>query len=569
MPIEGVSDERPYDDTRSTARPANRSYVESRYRLAPMDAALVILDGWALNPDPEARDAVAAADTPNFDRFWETGAHGTLVTSGRRVGLPDGQMGNSEVGHLNIGAGRVVKQESARVTDAIDRWRGTDHPDPVGDGALDENAAILSAFDYVSASQSDEAAPHEPRDGADDDGRVHFMGLVSDGGVHSYQRHLHALIELAADKGVRAVTHAFTDGRDTSPTGGENYLARLAAHTDEVGTGDVATVSGRYYAMDRDQNWERTRRAYDAIVDREAEHTAGSAVDAVRASYDRGVTDEFVDPTLVADGPALSDGDAVVFFNYRSDRARQLTRMLADIRAEDWGGDTSPPDCMVVTMTQYDETFDLPTAFSPIRPGETLGEVLSETGHTQLRLAETEKYAHVTYFLNGGREVEFEGELREIVQSPAVPTYDLQPEMSAPGVTDTAIDVIEREDPNLMVLNFANPDMVGHSGDFDATVTAVEAVDEQLGRVVAAVQGAGGDVLVTADHGNADDMGTVDEPHTAHTTNPVPLIYLAADGTDGGRLVREGGALEDIAPTLLELVGIEKPAVMTGRSLLE
>ena len=518
-----------------------------------MHAALVILDGWALNPDPEARDAVAAAETPNFDRLRETGAFGTLVTSGRRVGLPDGQMGNSEVGHLNIGAGRVVKQESARVTDAIDRWRGEPVPDDIADdGPIDENAAVTSAFDYAR----------------DNGGRVHFMGLVSDGGVHSYQAHLHTLVELAAENDVNAVTHAFTDGRDTSPTGGEEYLADLQAHVDEHGTGHVATVSGRYYAMDRDQNWDRTRRAYDAIVEREAEHSAETAVEAVRASYDRGDTDEFVEPTLVTDRPALTGDDAVVFFNFRSDRARQLTRMLADIRPEAWGGDTDPPGCRVVTMTQYDETFDLPTAFAPIRPEDTLGEVLSESGLTQLRIAETEKYAHVTYFLSGGREVEFEGERREIVQSPDAPTYDLRPEMSAPEVTDTAVETIKRADPGVLVLNYANPDMVGHSGDFDAAVAAVEAVDEQLGRLVGAVRAAGGHVLVAADHGNADDMGTPENPHTAHTTNPVPLVYLAPDGTDGGYTVREGGALEDLAPTILALVGVGTPDVMTGENLL-
>ena len=545
-----------------------------------MNAVLVILDGWALNPDPEVRDAVAAADTPNFDRFREAGAFGTLVTSGRRVGLPEGQMGNSEVGHLNIGAGRVVTQESARVTDAIERWRvkgnraigGADEDDlpedVAGDGAIDENEAILSAFDYAR----------------EQDGRVHFMGLVSDGGVHSYQSHLHALIELAADNDVEAVTHAFTDGRDTSPTGGEDYLADLQAHADEQGTGHVATVSGRYYAMDRDTNWDRTRRAYDAIVNREAEHEAASAVDAVTESYERGDTDEFVEPTLVSKAPrasererqsreqnrpALADGDAVVFFNFRSDRARQLTRMLADVRPEDWGGDTTPPECRVVTMTEYDETFDLPVAFPPILPEDTLGEVLSGTGHTQLRIAETEKYAHVTYFLNGGREVEFEGERREIVESPDVPTYDLQPEMSAAEVTDTAIAAIESADPDVLVLNYANPDMVGHTGDFEAAVAAVEAVDEQLGRLVAAILQAGGHVLVTADHGNADDMGTPEEPYTAHTTNPVPLVYLDPMGGDGGHRIREDGALEDLAPTLLALVGVAKPAAMTGENLLE
>jgi 2,3-bisphosphoglycerate-independent phosphoglycerate mutase len=550
-----------------------------------MKAALVVLDGWALNPDPGARDAVAAADTPNFDRLREAGAFGTLVASGRRVGLPEGQMGNSEVGHLNIGAGRVVKQESARVTDAIDRWRGRDVPDDIADdGPIDENEAILSAFRYAESRDASSSQPSA--DDADEHGgRVHFVGLVSDGGVHSYQSHLHALIELAAEFGVDAVTHAFTDGRDTSPTGGEDYLADLTAHADAQGRGHVATVSGRYYAMDRDHNWDRTRRAYDAIVHREAEHGAESAVAAVRESYDRGDTDEFVEPTLVESealrtpererrsreqgGPGLTADDAVVFFNFRSDRARQLTRMLAGIRPDDWGADTDPPDCRVVTMTEYDETFDFPVAFAPILPEDTLGEVLSGTDHTQLRIAETEKYAHVTYFLNGGREVEFDGEIRRIVESPDVPTYDLQPEMSAPELTDVAIGIVEDEDPDALVLNYANPDMVGHTGDFDAAVAAVEAVDAQLGRLVAAVRAAGGHVLVTADHGNADDMGTPENPHTAHTTNPVPLIYLDPDGTAGGHAIRGGGALADLAPTLLALVGVDRPAAMTGENLLE
>ena len=520
-----------------------------------MNVGLVILDGWALAPDSQpGRDAVTAAETPNFDRLRERGADSTLETHGRRVGLPEGQMGNSEVGHLNIGAGRVVKQESARVSDAIARWKGRSPPDVDPDDVpIQENEAIDSAFEY--------AAEHG--------GRVHFLGLVSDGGVHSYQSHLHALLELAAERGVDAVTHAFTDGRDTAPKGGAGYLTELQDHIDEVGTGDLATVSGRYYAMDRDQNWERTKRAYDAIVEREAAHTADSAVDAVEASYDRGDTDEFVEPTLVEGGAALADGDAAVFVNFRSDRARQLTRLLADIRPGDWSFETSPPESRLVTMTEYDATFDVPVAFPPRVPENTLGEVLAEAGKTQLRLAETEKYAHVTYFLNGGREVEFDGEIREIVQSPDVPTYDQQPEMSAPGVTDTAVDIIEHEDPDAMVLNYANPDMVGHTGDFDAASEAVEAVDTQLGRLLDALETAGAHVLVTADHGNADDMGTEAEPHTAHTTNPVPFCYLAPEGTDGGRTVREGGTLADIAPTMLALAGVERPAEMTGEPLVE
>jgi len=505
-----------------------------------MEAALIVLDGWGLGSDEGGRNAVEAADTPNFDRFADTGAYGTLTVSGRRVGLPEGQMGNSEVGHLNIGAGRVVKQEYTRITDAIEA------------GELGENDAVARAFDYAN----------------ENDGRVHFMGLVSDGGVHSDREHLYALIALAAERGVDAVTHAFTDGRDTAPTGGAGYLADLQAVIDREGTGHVATVSGRYYAMDRDQNWERTRRAYDAIVNREADYAADSAVATVEESYDRGETDEFVEPTLVEGGHALSDGDAALFFNFRADRARQLTRMLADIDPV-WPFETDPPEIELVTLTQYDAAFDLPVAFPPHRPEDVLGEVLAEAGLTQVRIAESEKYAHVTYFLNGGREVEFPGERREIVPSPDVPTYDLRPEMSAAEVTDTAVATIEEDDPDVLVLNYANPDMVGHTGDFDAAVAAVEAVDEQLGRLVAAVEAAGGHVLVTADHGNADDMGTPEDPHTAHTYNPVPFVYRSPPGDDAGLRVREGGSLCDVAPTLLELIGVEQPAAMTGRSLLE
>ncbi|SDQ26316.1 2,3-bisphosphoglycerate-independent phosphoglycerate mutase [Natronobacterium texcoconense] len=539
-----------------------------------MDAALIVLDGWGLGTG-DGRDAVAAAETPTFDRLADTGAYGRLEVAGRRVGLPDGQMGNSEVGHLNIGAGRVVYQEYTRISDSI------------ADGSFRENDAINAAFENARET----------------DGTIHFVGLVSDGGVHSDQEHLHALIELAADREVEAVTHAITDGRDTSPTGGREYLAELEDVIDEHGTGHVATVSGRYYAMDRDQNWERTNRTYDAIVNRDAEYEAASALEAVEQSYDREVTDEFVEPTLVSEAPrasdgerrsreqdrpaledgdsaeqssagshlALQDGDSVVWFNFRSDRARQLTRMLADIRPEDWHDDleTDPPNAEVVMMTQYDKTFDLPVAYPPTQPENVLGEVLADAGKTQLRIAESEKYAHVTYFLNGGREIEFDGESREIVESPDVPTYDLQPEMSAPAVTDTAIETIETEDPDALVLNYANPDMVGHTGDYEAAIEAVEAVDEGLGRLVETLEEYGAHVLITADHGNADDMGTEDDPHTAHTYNDVPLVYLAPDGSDGSRTIREGGTLADIAPTMLEVIGLEQPPEMTGESLLE
>ena len=514
-----------------------------------MKVGLVILDGWGLNPDPEARDAVAAAETPNFDRLRDAGASATLRTDGRHVGLPPGQMGNSEVGHLTIGAGRVVTQASARITDAIARWRGDEglFEEPE-DPPLDENPALTAAF------------AHAEREG----GRVHLLGLVSDGGVHAAQEHLHALVELAAERGAEAVTHAFTDGRDTPPTSAVEYLRRLEAHADRCGTGDVATVSGRYYAMDRDENWERTKRAYDAIVARQSEYTAPSAVAAVEAAYDRDTTDEFVEPTCIEGGPALEDGDAAVFVNFRADRARQLTRMLADIDPV-WPVETDPPAAHLVTMTEYDERFELPVVFPPREPGMTLGSAIAGAGLTQLRLAETEKYAHVTYFLNGGREAVFEGERREIVPSPDVPTYDQQPEMSAPEVTDRALDLLGETD--VVVLNYANPDMVGHTGDFEAAVAAVEAVDTQLGRLVAAMQEAGAHVLVTADHGNAEEMGTPDDPHTAHTTNPVPFVYCSPDGSDGGMVARDG-ELADIAPTILDLLGVSRPPEMTGRPLL-
>lgn len=508
-----------------------------------MDAALVILDGWGLGSDADGRNAVADAKTPTFDRFMTEGQTGTLTAHGESVGLPDGQMGNSEVGHLTIGAGRILEQRSTRISDAIEK------------SEFSSNPAILDAFEY--------AHKHN--------GCVHFMGLLSDGGVHSLGTHLQALIELAADHEVSAVTHAFTDGRDTPPYSGSDYLRELEELIDENGTGEIATVSGRYYAMDRDENYKRTKRAYDAIVHRAAEYTAPSGVAAVENAYERDESDEYILPTLVKDR-ALAEGDAVVFFNFRSDRARQLVRMLADIRPE-WGFETHPPEIHLTTMTEYDTTFDLPVAFPPTDTEETLGETVANSGRTQLRIAESEKYAHVTYFLNGGREIEFDGELRTIIDSPDVPTYDQRPEMSAREVTDAALSAIERDDPDLLVLNYANPDMVGHSGNYTATVEAVESVDNQLNRLVAACHNAGGHVFIIADHGNADDMGTSDAPHTAHTLNPVPLISLPAPTADGSarayHLRFDEGTLADIAPTVLSVMGIEQPEAMTGRSLIE
>jgi len=503
-----------------------------------MKTALVILDGWGLG-DHDRRDAVRAADTPTFDAATERGADGRLTVHGRRVGLPEGQMGNSEVGHLNLGAGRVVTQAYTRITDAL------------ASGSLADNDAVAAALNHASETG----------------GRVHFIGLVSDGGVHSDVEHLLALIDAAANAGVPATTHAFTDGRDTAPEIADEFLAEVAARADERGTGRVATVMGRYHAMDRDENWERTRRAYDAIVNRAAPHTAENAVIAAREAHARSEGDEFVAPTLIADEPALADGDAVICFNFRADRVRQLVRMLTGTRPE-WGFELDQPDVRLTTMTEYDETFAFPVAFPPEIPANTLGEVVADAGGTQLRIAESEKYPHVTYFLNGGREVEFPGETREIVASPDVPTYDERPEMSAPELTDEALGIIDEDDPDLMVLNYANPDMVGHTGDFDAAVAAVEAVDTQLSRLLDAVADAGAHAVVTADHGNADDMGTPEDPHTAHTFSPVPIVYLTPDGDDGGNAIRDGGSLCDVAPTLLALMDLDQPTEVTGESLL-
>ncbi len=509
-----------------------------------MDAALVVLDGWGLAPDDQTgRDAVGAAATPNFDALREAGAFGTMTAHGRRVGLPEGQMGNSEVGHTHLGAGRVVKQPYTRINDAI------------AADELDDIDAISDAFAYA----------------ADHDGRVHFVGLVSDGGVHSDQAHLHALIELAAERGVDAVTHAFTDGRDTAPRSGVEYLTELQEVIDEHETGHVATVTGRYYAMDRDHNWERTRETYDAIVNRKARYETDSAVAAVEESYERDETDEFVEPTLIAGRPALADGDSVIAFNFRADRTRQLCRLLGGVNTDGWPFALDRPEIRLTTMTRYEETYPFPVAFPPNDPERTLGELWAENGESQLRVAESEKEPHVTYFFNGGRESPFDGERRRIVASPDVATYDLQPEMSAAEVTDAAVATIADDErhPDALVLNYANPDMVGHTGDFDAAVAAVEAVDRELGRLADAVAAAGAHLLVTADHGNADDMGTPESPHTAHTFNPVPLIYVSPEGDADGRTIREGGSLPDVAPTVLSLLGREQPEEMTGESLFE
>jgi 2,3-bisphosphoglycerate-independent phosphoglycerate mutase len=470
---------------------------------------LVILDGWGCAPAGPG-NAVELAETPVFDRLWAECPHTTIKASGEAVGLPPGQMGNSEVGHLTIGSGRVLDQDLQRINRAV------------ADGSLLENPALKAAFDRG--------------------GDVHLLGLVSHGGVHSHIDHLQALLRFAPE---RTWIHAFTDGRDVSPHAAERDLAELPADR-------VATVSGRYYAMDRDKRWERTQQAFDAIVGGTGEH-ADDPLEAVRRSYERGVTDEFIEPTVIDGRPRLGRDDCAIFFNFRPDRARQLTKLLLDAGVD------------VTTMTRYSDELDTHVAFGEQQVDETLAEVLAEHGLRQLHAAETEKYAHVTYFFNGGREEEWPGETRLLVQSPKeVGTYDQKPEMSAPEVAARFCEELERGEYAFAVVNFANPDMVGHSGVIPAVVHAVETTDACLGRVVETVERLGGVALITADHGNAEQMFEPDgtSPHTAHTSNPVPLI---ATHCEAG--LREDGELSDLAPTILAYLALRKPLQMTGRNL--
>ena len=515
-----------------------------------LPAALVILDGWGLRADPSG-NAVAAAHTPNLDALFATRPWAPVKCSGLAVGLPEGQMGNSEVGHLNIGAGRVVYQELTRITAAI------------ADGSFFDNPAICTAVD-----------------GAVSDGRaVHLMGLVSDGGVHSHEDHLYALVRLALDRGARDIrVHCFLDGRDTPPESGlgfvedlERSIAAMAASdgTPAAGLARIASVSGRYYAMDRDQRWERVELAWRALVMGEGP-TAESATAAISASYVGGISDEFVRPTLVAtpELPAagVADGDAVVFFNFRPDRARELTRAFVDPA---FSGFVRPriPSVRFVCLTDYDPTIDVAVAFAKDLPCCTLADVLASAGLRQLHIAETEKYAHVTFFLNGGAEAPKPGEERVLVPSPKAATYDLVPEMSARPVTDKLVEAIAAHRADVYIVNYANLDMVGHTGSFAATVAAAEVVDECVGRVVKAILAEGGQLVITADHGNAERMVDADgtTPFTAHTTDAVPLVVVR----DRRLTVRHGGMLADVAPTLLDLVGLVQPPEWTGETLIE
>ena len=500
--------------------------------------ALIILDGFGYN-QADYGNAIAAAKKPNIEKLFATCPHTLIGASGMDVGLPDGQMGNSEVGHTNIGAGRVVYQELTRITKSIK------------DGDFFDNPALTGAMENCKKYDS----------------ALHLMGLVSDGGVHSHNTHLYGLLEMAKRFGLRKVyVHCFMDGRDVPPTSGRDFIAELEAEMNRLGIGRIASVMGRYYAMDRDNRWERVVRAYDAIVNSEG-NVNPSAVDAMEKSYGAEITDEFVEPTVCLKDAGVHDNDSVIFFNFRPDRARELTRTLVDPDFSGFERKGGRKQLYFVTMTQYDATMpNVHVAFAPEGLSNTFGKYISDKGLTQLRIAETEKYAHVTFFFNGGVEVPYPGEDRALIPSPKVATYDLQPEMSAYLVTDEVVKRIESGKYDVIILNYANCDMVGHTGVFDAAKKAVEAVDICLGRTIDAILGMGGAALITADHGNADQMFEPDgSPFTAHTTNPVPLIAVGL----GGCKLREGGRLADLAPTLLKILGLPQPKEMTGTPIIE
>jgi len=496
---------------------------------------LVILDGWGWR-EATADNAVRLAHTPTFSKLWSTCPHALLHTSGKDVGLPDGQMGNSEVGHLNIGAGRLVMQDLPRINQAVDT------------GEIARAPALLGLIERLRTSG----------------GTCHLMGLVSPGGVHSHQDHAVALAKVLAQAGVPTVVHVFTDGRDTPPQSADGYVRRLASMLPSGVS--IGTVSGRYYAMDRDNRWDRVSKAYQAIVDAEGPRFADAHA-AIADAYAHDVTDEFVVPAVVGNYGGVRDGDGLLCFNFRADRVREVLAALLDLAFSGFPRPRVARFAAATGMTQYSEHLDklLQTIFPPLTLPNVLGEVVANAGRTQLRTAETEKYAHVTYFLNGGNETQYAGEDRIMVPSPKVATYDLKPEMSAPELTTKAVAAIGSGKYDLIVLNYANPDMVGHTGKLDAAIKAVETVDAGLGQIVDAVRKAGGALLVTADHGNCEMMRDPETggPHTAHTTNPVPVVLV-----DGSDVSLAEGRLADIAPTLLELMGLPKPAEMTGTSLI-
>ena len=503
--------------------------------------AVAILDGWGIGDDKNVNNAIAQAKTPHMTLLKELYPHTSLACSGAAVGLPDGQMGNSEVGHLNIGAGRIVYQEFTRISKAI------------RDGKFFDNNVFCRVMDEIKAAN----------------GQLHLMGLVSDGGAHSHIDHLYALLKLAKLRGVTKVyVHAFLDGRDVPPASAAIYLAALEKKIAEIGVGKIATISGRYYAMDRDKRWERIEKSYAAMVYREG-FEAPDAHTALDEAYTRGETDEFVVPTVLTGCKdcSITKNDGVIFFNFRPDRARELTRTFVDRDFIGFERKKGYFPLLFATMTDYDETLDVEVAYPPQHLQNTLGEIFSTQGYRQLRIAETEKYAHVTFFFNGGEEKPFRGESRVLIPSPRVATYDLQPEMSAPKVTERLLAELKTGQHDLIILNFANGDMVGHTGKLAAAIQAVETVDTCIGKVVDAMRDIGGVTLITADHGNCEVMAdpVSGQPFTAHTTNPVPFILVSEQYRKAK--LREG-ILSDIAPTVLAIAGIKQPGEMTGKSLI-
>src|SRR5690348_14173589 len=511
----------------------------------PKPIVLTVLDGWGFRAESKG-NAIALARKPNYDKLLAQFPNTLIHTSGQSVGLPEGQMGNSEVGHLNIGAGRIVLMDITRIDQAL------------RSGALFHNELLLGAMKRGRERQ------------------LHLLGLLSDGGVHSHIEHLFGLLRMAQQNKVeRVFVHCFLDGRDTPPHSGIDYLRQLQQKTRELGVGRIASLAGRYYAMDRDNRWERIERAYRAVVHGEAERRSADPIEALRASYEQGVTDEFVEPVVItANGDPgavpvapIRDDDAVILFNCRADRARQTTRAIAEPGFDKFADPWRPKNLFFVAMTQYDKTFIwLKYLFGPEKLEHILAQVFADLNFRNLRVAETEKYAHVTYFFNGGVEKPFGGEERILVPSPKVPTYDLKPEMSAEGITDAVVQAIEKGAFDAVIMNFANADMVGHSGKLEAAIRAVEAVDACLGRIYQALWPRGGSWIITADHGNAETMidPATGGAHTYHTTNPVPFILL---GEDGPASLQPGGALRDIAPTMLGVLGIPKPKDMTGSDL--
>jgi len=497
--------------------------------------ALIILDGWGYSESADS-NAIMAANTPTWDMLWQTYPHTLISASGTDVGLPDQQMGNSEVGHLNLGSGRVVYQDFSRISKAIE------------DGEFQQNEVICAAIDKA----------------ADNHKALHIMGLLSDGGVHCHIDHIKAVMQLAKEKGVEEIyLHAFLDGRDTPPRSAQQYIDQI----EQLGAGRIASISGRYYAMDRDQRWDRVELAYRMLTQSDTEYHYSNATDALNAAYQRDENDEFVKPTLIADKVSISAGDSVIFMNYRADRAREITRAFVDNDFDGFDRGAKIELADFVMLTQYADTIKASCAYGPMYLPKVLGEHLQDLGKTQLRIAETEKYAHVTFFFSGGREKPFVGEDRELIPSPQVATYDLQPEMNAPLLTDKFVAAIENGKYDFIICNFANPDMVGHTGNFTAAVKAIEALDGCLDRIVNALLDNNGQAMITADHGNAEKMmdHQSGQPHTAHTNYLVPFIYVGKNA----KATTKQGVLSDVAPSLLSVAGLPIPKEMTGKPLME